>query len=258
MSLALCSAWVLTCCPLHCMLPSWIQGVRGFPGPDMMHADLCTAGGVGTVHVAPVMCGVVIWVAAVLDSTFKRAHVTAGQSRFCWCLRHPMVSSGSPRRGCRASAAPWWGVLFSHLGRIQETYLPGAVSEPQSRPENGEQILLAVCGRAPSFLCMGVPQNHSGRRDRFRWREEPRSRQPGPNVRVSFQFLFLSEVLQWRAQTTPDHVLYTLLNCRVRPLCGALATPAWRFPASCPVTPTSGPLPLLRQTQQTRLGECFH
>uniref|UniRef100_A0A6Q2X8L4 Disco-interacting protein 2 homolog Ca n=1 Tax=Esox lucius TaxID=8010 RepID=A0A6Q2X8L4_ESOLU len=28
-------------------------------------------------------------------------------------------------------------------------------------------------------------------------------------------FLFLSEVLQWRAQTTPDHVLYTLLNSRV-------------------------------------------
>uniref|UniRef100_A0A8D0G6T8 Disco interacting C n=1 Tax=Sphenodon punctatus TaxID=8508 RepID=A0A8D0G6T8_SPHPU len=28
------------------------------------------------------------------------------------------------------------------------------------------------------------------------------------------KFLFLSEVLQWRAQTTPDHVLYTLLNCR--------------------------------------------
>uniref|UniRef100_A0A8C7GWZ0 Disco interacting C n=1 Tax=Oncorhynchus kisutch TaxID=8019 RepID=A0A8C7GWZ0_ONCKI len=30
----------------------------------------------------------------------------------------------------------------------------------------------------------------------------------------SLRFLFLSEVLQWRAQTTPDHVLYTLLNCR--------------------------------------------
>ncbi|CAF95817.1 unnamed protein product, partial [Tetraodon nigroviridis] len=28
------------------------------------------------------------------------------------------------------------------------------------------------------------------------------------------KFLFLSEVLQWRAQTTPDHVLYTLLNAR--------------------------------------------
>ncbi|KAM3603990.1 uncharacterized protein V6R79_004979 [Siganus canaliculatus] len=28
------------------------------------------------------------------------------------------------------------------------------------------------------------------------------------------QFLFLSEVLQWRAQTTPDHVLYTVLNSR--------------------------------------------
>ncbi|KAJ8345352.1 hypothetical protein SKAU_G00295450 [Synaphobranchus kaupii] len=29
------------------------------------------------------------------------------------------------------------------------------------------------------------------------------------------KFLFLSEVLQWRAQTTPDHVLFTLLNSRV-------------------------------------------
>ncbi|XP_048865830.1 disco-interacting protein 2 homolog C isoform X12 [Brienomyrus brachyistius] len=33
------------------------------------------------------------------------------------------------------------------------------------------------------------------------------------------KFLFLSEVLQWRAQTTPDHVLYTLLNSR-----GAIAS----------------------------------
>lgn len=40
--------------------------------------------------------------------------------------------------------------------------------------------------------------------------------QPDPHARALFQFLFLSEVLQWRAQTTPDHVLYTLLNCRVR------------------------------------------
>ncbi|XP_075900567.1 disco-interacting protein 2 homolog C isoform X2 [Nelusetta ayraudi] len=31
------------------------------------------------------------------------------------------------------------------------------------------------------------------------------------------QFLFLSEVLQWRAQTTPDHILYTLLNSRGTP-----------------------------------------
>ncbi|XP_033855713.1 disco-interacting protein 2 homolog C isoform X3 [Acipenser ruthenus] len=28
------------------------------------------------------------------------------------------------------------------------------------------------------------------------------------------KFLFLSEVLQWRAQTTPDHILYTLLSSR--------------------------------------------
>uniref|UniRef100_A0A4W5KH84 Disco interacting C n=1 Tax=Hucho hucho TaxID=62062 RepID=A0A4W5KH84_9TELE len=33
------------------------------------------------------------------------------------------------------------------------------------------------------------------------------------------KFLFLSEVLQWRAQTTPDHVLYTLLNSRVGVAC---------------------------------------
>ncbi|XP_061094234.1 disco-interacting protein 2 homolog C isoform X5 [Conger conger] len=33
------------------------------------------------------------------------------------------------------------------------------------------------------------------------------------------QFLFLSEVLQWRSQTTPDHVLYTLLSSR-----GAIAS----------------------------------
>ncbi|XP_047223272.1 disco-interacting protein 2 homolog C isoform X9 [Girardinichthys multiradiatus] len=33
------------------------------------------------------------------------------------------------------------------------------------------------------------------------------------------KFLFLSEVLQWRAQTTPEHVLYTLLNSR-----GAIAS----------------------------------
>ncbi|CAL9688535.1 unnamed protein product [Knipowitschia caucasica] len=33
------------------------------------------------------------------------------------------------------------------------------------------------------------------------------------------KFLFLSEVLQWRAQTTPDHVLYTLINSR-----GTIAT----------------------------------
>lgn len=148
------------CRPLHCILPSWIQGVRGFPDPDVTQADLCTAGGVGTVHRGPTIGGVMTWMAATLDSVFKRAHVTAGQSRFCWCLRHPMASSGSPRRGCSASAAPWWGVPFSHRGQIQET-LPGAASEPQSRPENGEQILLAATGRAPSFFCMGAPQKNT-------------------------------------------------------------------------------------------------
>uniref|UniRef100_A0A3B5AW37 Disco-interacting protein 2 homolog C-like n=1 Tax=Stegastes partitus TaxID=144197 RepID=A0A3B5AW37_9TELE len=38
--------------------------------------------------------------------------------------------------------------------------------------------------------------------------------QTDDNDQVRPYFLFLSEVLQWRAQTTPDHVLYTLLSSR--------------------------------------------
>ena len=34
---------------------------------------------------------------------------------------------------------------------------------------------------------------------------------------VSLQHQFLSEALQWRAQTDPDHVLYVLLNAKVTP-----------------------------------------
>lgn len=37
-----------------------------------------------------------------------------------------------------------------------------------------------------------------------------------PSLVLLLQFLFLSEVLQWRSQTTPDHVLFTLLSSRVR------------------------------------------
>lgn len=35
--------------------------------------------------------------------------------------------------------------------------------------------------------------------------------------RLSAQFLFLPDVLQWRAHTTPDHPLFLLLNAKVRP-----------------------------------------
>uniref|UniRef100_A0AAX7W1J2 DMAP1-binding domain-containing protein n=1 Tax=Astatotilapia calliptera TaxID=8154 RepID=A0AAX7W1J2_ASTCA len=38
--------------------------------------------------------------------------------------------------------------------------------------------------------------------------------QTDDNDQVRQTFLFLSEVLQWRAQTTPDHILYTLLSSR--------------------------------------------
>uniref|UniRef100_A0A8C1U5J5 Disco-interacting protein 2 homolog Ca n=1 Tax=Cyprinus carpio TaxID=7962 RepID=A0A8C1U5J5_CYPCA len=55
---------------------------------------------------------------------------------------------------------------------------------------------------------------------------KPRQKQPGLSAARSPQmsyknrtsemlcFLFLSEVLQWRAQTTPDHVLFTLLSSK--------------------------------------------
>lgn len=33
---------------------------------------------------------------------------------------------------------------------------------------------------------------------------------------LSAQFLFLADVLQWRAHTTPDHPLFLLLNAKVR------------------------------------------
>lgn len=35
------------------------------------------------------------------------------------------------------------------------------------------------------------------------------------DVNISHQHQFLSEALQWRAQTDPDHVLYVLLNAKV-------------------------------------------
>ncbi|KAK1790654.1 hypothetical protein P4O66_014516, partial [Electrophorus voltai] len=40
------------------------------------------------------------------------------------------------------------------------------------------------------------------------------SQEDNDQVCVCVWFLFLSEVLQWRAQTTPDHILYTLINSR--------------------------------------------
>ena len=32
---------------------------------------------------------------------------------------------------------------------------------------------------------------------------------------LRFQYQFLSEILRWRAQTTPDHLLFTLVNAKV-------------------------------------------
>ena len=34
---------------------------------------------------------------------------------------------------------------------------------------------------------------------------------------IVFQHQFLSEILRWRAQTTPDHNLYTLVNVKGQP-----------------------------------------
>lgn len=38
----------------------------------------------------------------------------------------------------------------------------------------------------------------------------------GPEPPSPPQFLFLPDVLQWRAHTTPDHPLFLLLNAKVR------------------------------------------
>ena len=35
------------------------------------------------------------------------------------------------------------------------------------------------------------------------------------NQSCSFQHQFLTEILRWRSQTTPDHVLFTMLNSKV-------------------------------------------
>lgn len=35
-------------------------------------------------------------------------------------------------------------------------------------------------------------------------------------IPLLLQHQFLSEALQWRAQTDPDHVLYVLLNAKVQ------------------------------------------
>lgn len=42
----------------------------------------------------------------------------------------------------------------------------------------------------------------------------PRHR-AGAESPFSVQFLFLADVLQWRAHTTPDHPLFLLLNAKV-------------------------------------------
>lgn len=157
--------WVLVCCPLHCMLLSRIQGGRGFPGPDVTQADLCTVGGVGTMHVAPVMCGAMTGMAATLDSTFKRAHVTAGHSRSCWCRRHPMASSGSPRRGCSVLAVPWWGVPFSPLGRIQETSCQGLRPNLSLGQRTGRKFCCPHPAEHPHSSARVPPQKHSGSPD---------------------------------------------------------------------------------------------
>lgn len=72
-------------------------------------------------------------------------------------------------------------------------------------------FLLTVSVRASSFLWRHQTSPQTDQTDV----SVERARRCGANACALLQFLFLAEVLQWRAQTTPDHVLYTLLNCRV-------------------------------------------
>lgn len=46
---------------------------------------------------------------------------------------------------------------------------------------------------------------------------------------MPLQHQFLSEALQWRAQTDPDHVLYVLLNAKVNQICVLI------FYLGCPI-----------------------
>ena len=49
------------------------------------------------------------------------------------------------------------------------------------------------------------------------WRgEEVPRKPPGLTPLPLLQFLFLPDVLQWRAHTTPEHPLFLLLNAKVR------------------------------------------
>lgn len=60
---------------------------------------------------------------------------------------------------------------------------------------------------------------------------------------VSFQHQFLTEMLQWRAQTTPDHPLFLLLNAKVQSVLSCwvfkvhvLPSASWRvFKIFCPL-----------------------
>lgn len=52
---------------------------------------------------------------------------------------------------------------------------------------------------------------------------------------ASSQFLFLPDVLQWRAHTTPDHPLFLLLNAKVR------AGPAGACGCMGPLSPVHTP-----------------
>lgn len=52
------------------------------------------------------------------------------------------------------------------------------------------------------------------------------------------QFLFLPDVLQWRAHTTPDHPLFLLLNAKVSSTSRALGA-GGRHPAGPVLTPSS-------------------
>lgn len=62
----------------------------------------------------------------------------------------------------------------------------------------------------------------------------------------SAQFLFLPDVLQWRAHTTPDHPLFLLLNAKVRPV-----------PLLCPPRPCPEGAPATLPTQCFLAGDCI-
>uniref|UniRef100_A0A8C7Z092 Disco interacting C n=1 Tax=Oryzias sinensis TaxID=183150 RepID=A0A8C7Z092_9TELE len=112
-----------------------------------------------------------------------------------------------------------------HLSETKQLFLEGALhpcnvlmcphtcvinlpKPRQKQPEIGPASVMV------GNLVSGKRIAQASGRDLGQIEDNDQARKTSLKITATTSFLFLSEVLQWRAQTTPDHVLYTLLNSR--------------------------------------------